>query len=86
MAVEFLKPRCLAGSGQPDDRYLSLASGKGQCYSERNWGRRFGVCRTDGGTGRIDLSIRGQEQGGVSQKPCNRPKGAPDGEPFLTEC
>ena len=86
MAAEFLKPGCLAGSGQPDDRYPSLGSGKGQRYSERNWGRRFGVCRTDGGTGRIDLLIRGQDQGGASRKPCNRPEGAPDAAPFLSEC
>ena len=52
------------------------------CEAWSGWVEPPGVCRIEGGAGWIDGLIRGQDQGGVSQKPCNRAKGVPVGAPF----
>jgi hypothetical protein len=60
MAAEFLKPGCLAGSGQPDDRYLALVERFGDTTNSQAQVEaleRLGVQATFRTDGRIEQLI-----------------------------
>jgi hypothetical protein len=60
MAAEFLKPGCLAGSGQPDDRYLALVQRFGDTTSAQAQVaalERLGIQATFRTDGRIEQLI-----------------------------
>ena len=60
MAAEFLKPGCLAGAGQPDDRYLALVERFGDTTSAQAQMaalERLGIHATFRNDGRIEQLI-----------------------------
>ncbi|GDX74619.1 hypothetical protein LBMAG40_12760 [Cyanobium sp.] len=87
MAAEFLKPGCLAGAGQPDDRYLALV----QCFGDTTNAHaqvaaleRLGIQATFRTDGRIEqliaqlrlgfpIPVGWLHQGPVSAPPWRRP-------------
>jgi hypothetical protein len=60
MAAEFLKPGCLTGSGQPDDRYLALVQRFGETTNAQAQAaalERLGILATFHTDGRIEQLI-----------------------------